>query len=89
VVIKELLTHRAVSGDRHSSALSQLESIVALVGLGVCDGAHRLDVMKKVRGPIAEVKTPAASHFSKTAARGVAGFLLEYRTVWRFLDEGW
>ena len=44
-----------------------------MVGLGVCDGAHRLDVMKKVRGQIAEVKTPAASHVSKTARRAAPG----------------
>lgn len=56
MIIKELLTHGAVSGDRHSSALSQSENIVALVGLGVCDGAHRLVVMKKGRGRIAGVK---------------------------------
>ncbi len=36
----------AVSGDRHTSALALQRNIVALGGCEVCDGAHRLGVMK-------------------------------------------
>jgi len=35
----------------HSSPLLYQEDIVASGGLGVCDGAHWLDVMKKVKSP--------------------------------------
>jgi len=39
----------SVFGD--TSDLSQVRDIIAPVGFGVCDGAHRLDVMKRGRGP--------------------------------------
>jgi len=37
----------AVLVDGHTSAVALQENIVAPGGCGVCDGAHRLDVMKK------------------------------------------
>ena len=81
MIIKELLTHEAVSGDRHSSALSQSENIVALVGLGVCDGAHRLVVMKKDRGRIAGGDDGGIPRLEKPRdgrpqSQGITGFVL-------------
>jgi hypothetical protein len=35
----------------HSSPLLYQKDILAWGGLGVCDGAHWLDVMKKVKSP--------------------------------------
>jgi hypothetical protein len=29
----------------------ETDTSLALIGLGVCDGAHMLEVMKKVKGP--------------------------------------
>ena len=50
---------RAVFGDGHSSTLANQNFIIAQSELGVCDAGHRWFVMKKVRGQIVEVKTPA------------------------------
>jgi hypothetical protein len=41
----------------HSSPLLYQEDIVASGGLGVCDGAHWLDVMKKAKSH-AQAKLP-------------------------------
>jgi hypothetical protein len=41
----------SVFGD--TSDLLQVRDIIAPVGLGVCDGAHWLGVMKKVKGRLA------------------------------------
>ena len=40
----------AAFGDGHTSGCSDQIAIIAHGGLGVCDGAHRWFVMKKVRG---------------------------------------
>lgn len=67
-------------GRRARLALPQSVIIVALGGLGVCDGAHSNSVMKKIRRQIAEVRTLAAenvpsvaefSNFSETGKRPV------------------
>jgi hypothetical protein len=44
----------------HSSPLLYQQDIFASGGLGVCDGAHWLDVMKKVKSP-AQAKLPPVS----------------------------
>jgi hypothetical protein len=46
----------------HSSPLLYQKDIVASGGLGVCDGAHRLDVMKKVKSPAQAKLPPIYSH---------------------------
>jgi len=50
----------AVLRDRHTSGCADQVFIIAHGGLGVCDGAHRWFVMKKVRGQIAELGMLAA-----------------------------
>jgi hypothetical protein len=62
-----------VWGTNALNAWARQEDIVAFGGLDVCDGAHRLDVMKKVRGQIMEVGMLAASNVPKTARRGAPG----------------
>jgi hypothetical protein len=47
--------------------------IVAEFALGVCDGAHRLFVMKTGRRRTAGVKTPQRPTSRKTARRGAPG----------------
>ena len=60
----------AASGGGHTLRCHDLGMILAWRRSGVSDGGHSADVMKKVRGQIAEVRTPAAGHFSKGARSG-------------------
>ena len=58
---------RAVLVGGRSSSLPQSEPIVASGGLEVCDGAHRLGVMKRLEVAKSPEGWAVESHFSKGA----------------------